>query len=105
MTLAEALTQEAGQSARSGTAEMETSADPDSQPVLEQEAREGTTEALAKEAQNPIANLISFPIQWNVTPGSQWAPRTIDPPTKANRTLHAWNIQPVVPFRVNDVLF
>jgi hypothetical protein len=62
--------------------------DPDSQPVLEQQAREGNTEALAKEAQNPVANLISLPIQWNSTPASQWAPRAADPGAQANRTLN-----------------
>lgn len=102
VTLAEALSQEAGQSAPSGTAQTETTANPDSQPVLEQQAREGNSEALAKEAQNPIANLISFPIQWNATPASQWAPRRIDPSAEANRTLNVWNVQPVVPFRLND---
>jgi hypothetical protein len=79
--------------------------DPDSQPVLEQQAREGNTEALAKEAQNPVANLISLPIQWNSTPASQWAPRAADPGAQANRTLNVWNVQPVVPFRLNNDFF
>ena len=79
--------------------------DPDSQPVLEQQAREGNTEALAKEAQNPVANLISLPIQWNSTPSSQWAPRAVDPGAQANRTLNVWNVQPVVPFRLNNDFF
>lgn len=74
---------------------------PDSQPLLEEEARQGNSEALAKEAQNPIANLISVPIQWNATPSSQWAPTAIDPSAQPNRTLNIWNIQPVVPFPVN----
>jgi hypothetical protein len=78
---------------------------PDSQPVLEQQAREGNTEALAKEAQNPVANLISLPIQWNSTPSSQWAPRAVDPGAQANRTLNVWNVQPVVPFRLNNDFF
>jgi hypothetical protein len=101
VTLAEALTQGAGQSAPSVTANKETTTVLDSQPVLEQEAREGNREALAKEAQNPIANLISFPIQWNATPASQWAPRSFDPSAEANRTLNVWNVQPVVPFNLN----
>jgi hypothetical protein len=79
--------------------------DPDSQPVLEQQAREGNTEALAKEAQNPVANLISLPIQWNATPSSQWAPMVADPSAEANRTLNVWNVQPVVPFRLNNDFF
>ena len=74
----------------------------DSPPVLEQEAREGNTEALAKEAQNPVANLISLPIQWNSTPASQWAPRAVSPAAEANRTVNVWNVQPVVPFRLNN---
>lgn len=85
-----------------GAAQQEPAGEADSQPVLEQEAREGRTEALAKEAQNPVANLISLPIQWNATPGSQWAPQAIDPSAEANRTLNVWNVQPVVPFRLNQ---
>jgi hypothetical protein len=79
--------------------------DPDSQPDLEQQAWEGNTEALAKEAQNPVANLISLPIQWNSTPSSQWAPRAVDPGAQANRTLNVWNVQPVAPFRLNNDWF
>jgi len=75
---------------------------PDAQPVLQEEAREGETEALAKEAQNPVANLISLPVQWNATPSTQWAPRVVDPAAEANRTLNVVNVQPVVPFRLND---
>jgi hypothetical protein len=78
------------------------SLDPDSQEVHEQEARQGNSEALAKEAQNPIASLISLPIQWNATPGSQWAATAIDPSARAHRTLNIWNVQPVAPFPVND---
>ncbi|WP_255347559.1 hypothetical protein [Synechococcus sp. GFB01] len=33
---------------------------------------------------------------------SQWAPRTIDPSADADRTLNVWNVQPVIPFRLND---
>ena len=39
-------------------------------------AEEGS---LAKAAQNPIASLISLPIQWNSTPNTQWAPNLLDP--------------------------
>lgn len=101
VSLAEALNQGAGQGGASSTIIGETTTDSDSQPILEQEAEEGNREALAKEAQNPIANLISFPIQWNATPGSQWAPRSMDPTARANRTLNFWNVQPVVPFSLN----
>ena len=79
-------------------------ANPDSEEVLEEEAREGNSEALAKQAQNPIATLISFPIQWNSVPGTQWAPRAIDPSARPNRILNVWNVQPVVPFPLNHHL-
>jgi hypothetical protein len=75
---------------------------PDAPQQLQEEAREGNSEALAKEAQNPIASLISLPIQWNSTPASQWAPNAIDPTARRNRTSNIWNVQPVVPFPIND---
>jgi hypothetical protein len=78
--------------------------DPDSESVLEEEASQGNSEALAKQAQNPVANLISFPIQWNSVPGTQWAPRAIDPKAQPNRTFNVWNVQPVVPFPLNNNL-
>ena len=71
--------------------------------------------SLAKAAQNPIASLISLPIQWNSTPNTQWAPNVTIPspdPTeppistrfKANQIQNVVNIQPVIPFKVNDGL-
>ncbi len=53
------------------------------------------TEALAAEAQNPIANLISVPFQNNLTPGMG--------PNEDN-TLNVLNIQPVVPFALSKDL-
>lgn len=103
--LAEADPGKAAGPAVGPTVEAQPPMDSDSQPVLNQEAREGNTEALAKEAQNPVANLISLPIQWNSTPASQWAPRAVDPGAEANRTLNVWNVQPVVPFRLNNDFF
>lgn len=103
--LAEGPTPQNDEPAGTETPQPEPAAAPDSQPVLEQKAREGNTEALAKEAQNPVANLISLPIQWNATPDSQWAPRAIDPSAEADRTLNVWNVQPVIPFRLNDDFF
>ncbi len=50
------------------------------------------TEALAKAAQNPIANLISVPFQNNT--GFNFGPR--------ERTQNTLNIQPVVPFKLSD---
>lgn len=105
VTLAEAGTDKAAGITVGQNVEAQPAMDPDSQPVLEQQAREGNTEALAKEAQNPVANLISLPIQWNSTPSSQWAPRAVDPGAQANRTLNVWNVQPVVPFRLNSDFF
>ena len=64
----------------------------------------GNTEALAKAAQNPIASIISFPIQWNATPGTQWAPNNIDPSAKKNQTQNVINFQPVIPFKVSKDL-
>ncbi|MFZ0409299.1 MAG: neuromedin U [Cyanobium sp.] len=104
VTLSEALTQQRSDRAEVPTGEQVSGLDPDSPQVLEEEAREGNSEALAKQAQNPIASLISFPIQWNSTPGSQWAPRALDPSAQRNRTFNLWNVQPVVPFPLNDNL-
>jgi len=78
--------------------------EPDSQQELQIEASEGKAAALAKEAQNPIANLTSLPIQWNATPGTQWAPTSVDPSASHNQTLHVVNVQPVVPFKVSKDL-
>ena len=103
--LAEADTDKAAGTTVGQNVELQPPMNPDSQPVMEQQAREGNTEALAKEAQNPVANLISLPIQWNSTPSSQWAPRAVDPAAEANRTLNVWNVQPVVPFRLNNDFF
>jgi hypothetical protein len=79
-------------------------ADSTSKPESAQAAGAAETENLAKQAQNPIASLISLPVQWNSTPGSQWAPREIDPSARHNRTFNVVNVQPVVPFKLNDNL-
>jgi hypothetical protein len=59
-------------------------------------------EALAKAAQNPIASMISIPIQWNATPGTQWAPNSVDPDAKHDRVMNVVNVQPVFPFKLSD---
>ena len=59
-------------------------------------------EALAKAAQNPIASMISIPIQWNATPGTQWAPNSIDPDAEHDRVMNVVNVQPVFPFTLSD---
>jgi hypothetical protein len=55
-------------------------------------AAAANAEALRKAAQNPVASLISVPIQNNNNGG-------IDP---GNRTQNVLNIQPVIPLKVND---
>ena len=87
------LTGGTGQTAQTEPAEPAEPAD--SQQRLEVEARQGNSEALAKEAQNPIANLISVPFQNNLTPGMG--------PNEDN-TLNVLNIQPVVPFALSKDL-
>ena len=58
--------------------------------------------ALAKAAQNPIASMISIPIQWNATPGTQWAPNSVDPDAKHDKFMNVVNIEPVFPFKLNE---
>lgn len=50
------------------------------------------TSDLAKQSQNPVADLISVPFQYNLYP--QTGPN--------ERPLHVLNIQPVIPFHLND---
>ena len=52
------------------------------------EAAGPSQEALAKAAQNPIASMISIPIQWNATPNTQWAPNAIDPDADHDHPMH-----------------
>ena len=56
------------------------------------ESEESKTAALAKAAQNPVANLISFPLQDNTAFG-------IGPYKRAQNVL---NIQPVIPFHISE---
>ncbi len=56
------------------------------------QAAEASTEALAKAAQNPIASMINVPIQSNIDPN--WGPE--------DDTLAVTNIQPVLPFSLNE---
>ena len=66
------------------------------------EASGPSQEALAKAAQNPIASMISIPIQWNATPNTQWAPNAIDPDADHDKVLNVVNVQPVFPFKLSD---
>jgi len=69
---------------------------PEAQPEAQTEPKaEVQTEALAAEAQNPIANLISVPFQNNLTPGMG---------LNEDHTLNVLNIQPVVPFALSKDL-
>ena len=56
------------------------------------ESEESKTAALAKAAQNPVANLISFPLQNNTNFG-------IGPYKRAQNVL---NILPVIPFHISE---
>ena len=78
----------------------------DNQPVTVTPGESVSAEdaSLAKAAQNPIASLISLPIQWNSTPSSQWAPNVRDPDARHNQTQNVVNVQPVVPFKVSEGL-
>ena len=55
-------------------------------------ATEGDTEALAKAAQNPVASMISVPLQNNTAFG-------VGP---YDRTLNVLNIQPVIPISISE---
>ena len=70
--------------------------------VVAAEAVGSDQEALAKAAQNPIASMISIPFQWNATPGTQWAPNSVDPDAKHDRVMNVVNVQPVFPFKLSD---
>ena len=54
-------------------------------------AAESTTD-LARQIQNPVGDLISFPLQYNVNCG--YGPH--------GGTQHVLNLQPVIPIHVND---
>ena len=70
--------------------------------VVAAEAAGPDQAALAKAAQNPIASMISIPFQWNATPGTQWAPNSVDPDAKHDRVMNVVNVQPVFPFKLSD---
>ena len=70
--------------------------------VAADEATGPDQEALAKAAQNPIASMISIPIQWNATPGTQWAPNSVDPDAKHDKVMNVVNVQPVFPFKLSE---
>ena len=55
--------------------------------------QESETEELAKKTQNPVADLISVPLQNNFNFGTGF---------NRNKTLYVLNIQPVIPVHLND---
>src|SRR6476620_7089287 len=55
--------------------------------------QESETEELAKKTQNPVADLISVPLQNNFNFGTGF---------NRNKTLYVLNIQPVIPVKLND---
>ena len=61
-------------------------------PVEATPAETDKTEELAKLAQNPVGNLISVPVQWNMGFGAG--------PTKTYQS--TLNIQPVIPISINE---
>ena len=56
------------------------------------EPQQPTAEELAKQSQNPIANLISVPLQNNFYFGTG----------SKNRTVYVGNLEPVIPIHIND---
>jgi len=56
------------------------------------EPGENATEELARAAQNPVASMISLPFQNNTD--FNYGPK--------DKTLNTTNIQPVIPFELND---
>ena len=70
----------------------DTSVAPEGTQVGTEEPPAPASDALRKAAQNPVARLISVPVQNNLNGG-------IDP---GNRTQNVLNIQPVIPLKVND---
>ena len=61
-------------------------------PVIGDHAAAESATNLAKQIQNPVGDLISFPLQYNVNFG--YGPH--------GGTQHVLNLQPVIPFHIND---
>ena len=55
-----------------------------------------------RQEQNPILNTIRIPFEWNAFPDTQWAPNSIDPTARHDRSLFDFKIKPVIPFKLND---
>ena len=51
---------------------------------------------------NPITSANRVSLEFNVVPNTQWAPNSIDPKAKSNRSLQIFKLQPVFPFRLNN---
>ena len=51
---------------------------------------------------NPITSFSRIWGEWDVIPNTQWAPNTVDPSARPERSVQIFKFQPVVPFRLND---
>ena len=51
---------------------------------------------------NPFTGVTRLWLEWNEIPNTQWAPRSIDPEARPDKSLSVVKFQPVVPFRLND---
>ena len=51
---------------------------------------------------HPITSSKRMLFELNVVPNTQWAPSSIDPEAKPNRSLQVFKLQPVFPFRLNN---
>ena len=56
----------------------------------------------AQQDQNPVLNTIRVPFEWNAVPDTQWAPNSLDPSARHDRTLFDFKVKPVIPFKLND---
>jgi hypothetical protein len=51
---------------------------------------------------NPLTSSKRVLVEFNAVPNTQWAPNSIDPDAKPNRSLQIFKLQPVFPFRLNN---
>ena len=58
-----------------------------------------SSEKFAHARPNPITSANRVSLEFNVVPNTQWAPSSIDPEAKSNRSLQVFKLQPVFPFR------
>ena len=51
---------------------------------------------------NQRLNNIRIPIEFNAVPGTQWAPRTVDPAATKTRNFYSLKIKPFIPIKLNN---